>query len=31
MSYETLFETQFNDSGTIYSQPNVGSNYTKRN
>ena len=31
MGYETLFETQFNNSGAIHSQPNVGSNFTKRN
>ena len=28
MGYETLVKTQYNDSGTIHSQPDVGSNYT---
>ena len=31
MGYETLVETQHNNSGTFHSQPNVGSNYTVHN
>ena len=31
MDYETLVEIQHNDSGSIHSQPNVGSNNTLHN